>query len=530
MFYHTVKYLRWSQLIYRVWYSLRNRLAPPACRPVQLTENIGGRFSELVRLPDKSNIYFGKNCFKFLNIKHCFEYKIDWEINIYGKLWNYNLNYFEFINQRYIEINEGVNLIHSFIDSLNPGHPGLEPYPISIRGINLIKYIISNKLQDKRILESLYGQYELLHKNIEYHLLGNHLLENGLSLFAGGIFLNDKNLINKGKKILHNELEEQILKDGAHYERSPMYHQLILERILDVINILSSCNDPLNNDTTYRLLREKASIMLGWLNAMTFNDGSVPHFNDSTIGVSLDTNILNSYASDLNIDKVDIELDNCGYRRFQNNNYDCIVDFGDIGPDYQPGHAHSDTFSYVLYIKGKPIIVDTGISTYEASYKRLSEKRTSAHNTYQLSGSEQTEVWSSFRVARRAHCRIKSENKDYIKAEHTGYKHLGIYSSRTLQLNNTGIIICDELVNSNNLAEGFIHFHPDIDITVSGNLIESDIFSIEFDNHCIINKKSYEYSEGFNNLKHAVMVELQFYQFMKYEIRVNGYQANEIQE
>ena len=33
------------------------------------------------------------------------------------------------------------------------------------------------------------------------------------------------------------ELPEQILADGGHFELSPMYHALVLEDLLDLVNI-----------------------------------------------------------------------------------------------------------------------------------------------------------------------------------------------------------------------------------------------------------------------------------------------------
>ena len=36
-----------------------------------------------------------------------------------------------------------------------------------------------------------------------------------------------------------------------------------------------------------------------------------------------------------------------------------------IGPNYQAGHSHADTFNFELVVKNKPIVVDRGTSTYE---------------------------------------------------------------------------------------------------------------------------------------------------------------------
>ena len=90
------------------------------------------------------------------------------------------------------------------------------------------------------IRASLYAQYMRLLDNIEYHLMGNHLLENGFSLLFGGVYFGDARFCRKAEEILREELAEQILPDGGHYERSPMYHQIILGRVLDCINLLKS--------------------------------------------------------------------------------------------------------------------------------------------------------------------------------------------------------------------------------------------------------------------------------------------------
>ena len=45
-------------------------------------------------------------------------------------------------------------------------------------------------------------------------------------------------IYNKSKNLLISELNEQVLKDGAHFELSPMYHQIILSRLLDSIQLI----------------------------------------------------------------------------------------------------------------------------------------------------------------------------------------------------------------------------------------------------------------------------------------------------
>ena len=491
---------------------MRDKIFPAVYKPAPVRNNTEEMFHKLVPSPARSDIVKNDNCFQFLNWEHCFDQEINWSFSQYGKLWTYNLNYFEFINQLELSAEKSRVLIKSFVESLQPGHTGLEPYPLSLRGINLIKYLIANNLYESTILESLYGQYKLLLKNIEYHLLGNHILENGLSLLAGGVFFNDRILINKGKKILEDELEEQIMKDGAHFEKSLMYQQILVERILDVINILNSRNSTTGLDYIYATLCSRAGLMLGWLENMTFADGSVPHFNDSTYGISFDTSTLRTYASDLNISAFNANLDESGFRRYKMNNYDIIVDVGDIGPDYQPGHAHSDTFSFILHINNTPVIVDTGVSTYENNSQRLSERRTSAHNTFQLKGVEQTDVWSSFRVGRRAYCTILEETSEKLHASHDGYKSRRLMAERYFEFFSDEIIINDKLPDAP--AIGYLHFHPDISFNLKENRAEFLHFDILFENHDNIEAGVYEFAEGFNKTRSASMLTISFRSFM----------------
>ena len=74
-------------------------------------------------------------------------------------------------------------------------------------------------------------------------MLGNHLLENAFSLLFGAYYFQDEKLYTKSYDLLISELNEQVLKDGAHFELSPMYHQIILSRLLDSIQLIKLNSD-----------------------------------------------------------------------------------------------------------------------------------------------------------------------------------------------------------------------------------------------------------------------------------------------
>ena len=75
------------------------------------------------------------------------------------------------------------------------------------------------------------------------------------------------------------------------------------------------------------------------------------------------------YAENLKILSRKIQLSASGYRKFTNDSYELFIDVGEVGPTYQPGHAHADSLSFLLKTD-KPFIVDTGLSTYNVGSHR----------------------------------------------------------------------------------------------------------------------------------------------------------------
>ena len=87
------------------------------------------------------------------------------------------------------------------------------------------------------LLESLGAQAATLERRLEKDLLGNHLLKNIKALLFAGALLETPRSARwwaKGEALLEQQLNEQILPDGGHFERSPMYHSQILEDLAEI--------------------------------------------------------------------------------------------------------------------------------------------------------------------------------------------------------------------------------------------------------------------------------------------------------
>src|SRR5690606_15807738 len=133
-------------------------------------------------------------------------------------------------------------------------------------------------------------------------------------------------------------------------------------------------------------------------------------FNDSALGLAPAGAALRDYARRLGLEAsapvgAFEPLAASGYVRAERGPFVLFCDVGAIGPDYLPGHAHADSLTFELSVRGQRCVVDSGCSTYAAGPERSRQRGTAAHNTVLVDGEDSSEVWGSFRVARRARAR-----------------------------------------------------------------------------------------------------------------------------
>lgn len=451
--FNTLRYLRFKQ----IYYQFKHRLIKPKYS-IYIAHNTRNNY-KLVQWIEKRHCY-KDNSFSFINIESSFK---SWNYTNNGMLWAYNLNYMDWLGQSDMSYDEGAKWIDKFIDELPKNIIGLDPYPIALRGINWIKFIsLHYDSIDKKRMEkwnnSLYSQYKLLDKKLEYHLLGNHLLEDAYSLYIASIYFEDQEMYKKASGLLFKELNEQILKDGSHYEQSPMYHIILLDRLLDCYNI--SYNNTLfgNQKKDIEKLRNYGIMMLGHLDNIIYKDKTFPILNDTAEEIAPLPIQIFDYATRLGLIWNNMPLKESGYRKMTNGRMEAIIDIGNITASYQPGHSHADTFNYELRIDGKPFVVDTGISTYNKTERRQYERSTEAHNCVVINNKNSSEVWGGFRVGKRCKSTILNDEINNIKAYHTGYKNK---CYRTFKITEDSFII-EDFYDGN--AVSYIHLAPNANI------------------------------------------------------------------
>lgn len=424
--------------------------------------------------------------FRFLASERIVANPGDWNRAGWPKLWLYNLHYFDDIvaDDAAARADWHRALISHWIAENLPGSgSGWAPYPTSLRIVNWAKWALAGNTLDDATLHSLAVQARFLSKRLEFHLLGNHLLANAKALvFVGAFFqgLEADKWRDTGLRLLRRELASQILVDGGHFERSPLYHAIVLGDVLDLLQLSGRCPG-LFNPSDVEHWRNVAIRMRRWLRIMTHPDGEIAFFNDATLGAAPNQAQLSAYAGEIglptdhsSLNELEVLADS-GYVRLHSGAAVIIADAGPIGPDYQPGHAHADTLSFELSLYGRRVLVNSGTSGYESGRERLQQRGSAAHNTVVVDGQDSSEVWSSFRVARRARVLDVSWGNDdgilWLQAAHDGYRRLAgaVIHRRRWQLSTERLQIIDTLQGRWRTAESYWHVHPQVTIRGTGS-------------------------------------------------------------
>ncbi|MFY0610413.1 MAG: alginate lyase family protein [Hyphomicrobiaceae bacterium] len=431
--FHTVRHLKPAQIVGRAQAKLRRVVPDPT--PAPKTRLPLGHWVATVSRAASLKPGFQV---RFLNEDGEIKSRAQWNDPGKAKLWLYNLHYFDDLcagdgyNRRGLQR----ELIARWIEENPPGDGnGWEPYPVSLRIVNWVKWALSGETLDAKMRDSLAMQVSWLTHHIEWHLLGNHLLANAKALVFAGLYFDGPEAdrwLDQGIAIYTAQLKEQILDDGAHFELSPMYHAIILEDLLDLINLSRHYGSP--NTEVFQDLPDLTRRMRYWLAAMTHRDGNLSFFNDAAVGIAGKRDDIEAYAMRLQLGPVAgpgegvHHLAASGYVRVNCDDMTAILDLASVGPDYLPGHAHADTLSFELTLGNERLIVNGGTSTYAPGGLREAERATAAHSTVEIDGENSSEVWASFRVARRARVAnvvIQDNGSDVmITASHDGYSRL----------------------------------------------------------------------------------------------------------
>jgi uncharacterized heparinase superfamily protein len=483
-YWHTIRHLKPVQIYGRLWRRIHRPTIEkdhlPRCRKKT------GHWTECAK---KARSLLGPGHFLFLNEEKVLRKSEDWNHPEWDKLWLYNLHYFDDLSASDAEQPKTwqEEWIRRWILENPPGEGnGWEPYPTSLRIVNWIKWDLKGNELDAEMLHSLGLQARHLRRRLEYHLLGNHLFANLKALIFAGCFFEGAEAaewLAKGFDVIHDELGEQVLPDGGHFERSPMYHAIILEDLFDLINLAAAYPAAVapGFSTVVEAMQETARRMLQWLAHMSHPDGGIVLFNDAAFEIAPCARELADYGVRLGLppaaalDHPLVHLKETGYVRVDQAPFMAFLDVAPVGPDHLPGHAHADTLSFELSVYGQRVIVDSGTSCYGTGAERQRQRSTAAHNTVEIDGKDSSEVWGGFRVARRAYpqnVEIREEGAEIVVAcSHDGYRRLPgkPVHQREWRFGEGRLVITDHIAGRFSEAVSRFHFHPDVQVECGGD-------------------------------------------------------------
>lgn len=455
--------------------------------------------------------------FKLLNRRVNLGARVNWLAPGTTRLWRYNLHYFDYaldlamLVRRRKDDSAAIlleRLIGDWIEA-NPVGEGVgwHSYPVArrivnwIQGVNLasMEAVFRHDEIQTAWLKSLYQQTRYLEDHLEFDCLGNHLLADGKALVFSGLFFGGSDgdrWLAVGEELLWSGLREQILEDGGHYERSPMYHAIVLQDYLEIVLAFQLQGRELPGWARERLLS-----MGDFLSGIQHPDGEIPLFGDSAFGVARSPKDILAAAAQLldcrgrwsdakpgaysallapqsfkpseitsSSGKTCDSWPATGYVVLRGSEHgdQMIVDAKPMGPDHIPAHGHCSLFSYELSAAGERLVVDSGVDEYESGQWRQFWRSTRAHNTVLVDGCEQSEIWAAFRVGRR--CRvleatcIKEDSSSLFVGTHDGFatQTMPILHQRSIvALDGSVWLVLDEVTGpGRHTIESLVHLHP----------------------------------------------------------------------
>jgi uncharacterized heparinase superfamily protein len=405
------------------------------------------------------------------------------------QLWRMNLHYMEYLENCEDEV--WLVIVDDWISSNGRMTRGAwrdswNSYTLSLRVVVWLQELArrSGRLpQDavRRIEAMAVEQIRFLTRNLETDLGGNHLIKNIKALLWASAYFGGDEALNwrtLGLRLLGQELPQQILADGMHYERSPSYHCQVHADLLDCRLVLGA--DPLDgalDDALARMAQVTADLR--------HPDGLPAQFNDAGLAMTLHPQLcLDAHAKLFGSQPTArsvFAFPQAGYFGTRSSNSYFVIDCGRIAPDDLPAHGHGDILSFEWSVGGGRFIVDQGVIEYVAGPKRQASRSAVNHNTLCLEGADQAEFFGAFRCGRRPKVdvrRYNAEEKEFLlEGSHDGFSHLPGRPRhiRRFQADAESIRILDRLegTTDRNVTIGFL-LHPDVSAipTRGGMLLE----------------------------------------------------------
>lgn len=346
------------------------------------------------------------------------------------------------------------------------------PYAVSLRIIALSRYAAWRTGLDDAGYRFLYRNLLFLENNVEHDVGGNHLIENGAALVVGGTVFPDsgRRFVDAGLDVLRSSAASQFLDDGYHYERSPMYHLAVTERLLSAVSVLEAAG----REPPAWLVNAAANAC-GFIEHLCPPDDRIPLLNDAVFGQShgLDTVSRYGAAAGVTTDPPDGPGESA-LHWFGTDELTLLIDAGDSGPEQQLGHTHNDPCTILLWNDGYRMVTDTGVFDYRPGSKRSIARSVGAHNTVQVGDLEPAAYGGRFRMSEAAETTVAVSTKGEITGLTATYDATDSYCHRRSVYEGNGwLLLWDDIDTASVPSVSRLHAHPDVSVSEGSNLVLS---------------------------------------------------------
>ncbi|MFM7298997.1 MAG: heparinase II/III family protein, partial [Planctomycetota bacterium] len=405
---------------------------------------------------------------------------LDWSGSGRSALERFHLHYMEYLEA--LDDERFTQLVLDWIER-NPHaragswRTGWNSYVIAVRAVVWMQQLAERgpglRAGTRRRIEgSLLEQLARLASHLERDIVGNHLIKDAKALLWAARYFEGPTAREWGAlatRILLAELEEQVLPDGMHYERSPSYHAQVFADLVECASIA-------RGELRARLLA-KLEPMAQVLSDLSHPDGLPCLFNDAGLHTSYSPDeCLRAWESVCGgrvRRRALFSLPDAGYFGLRAGDSLLVADCGVLAPAHLPAHGHGDVLSFEWSLGGQRIFVDAGVAQYEPGALRDEARATASHNTLTIDGADQAEFWSSFRVGRRPHVRVLRHECHaggfVLEGEHDGFRHLPgapLHRRRIVATPRT-LVFEDEVIGGRGQhVEARLLLHPDVKAVV----------------------------------------------------------------
>lgn len=361
---------------------------------------------------------------------------MDWMPPLKSRLdgsWRARLHYMEYLEGADDQAFEW--LVGDWLDQVSIEQPdmrqfGWRAFNLSIRTVIWMQQVAQRQGRlpqslKARMAKSLTHQLLYLERFLETDLRGNHLIKNLKALLWAGHCLDGEHgarWSRLGQKWLASELDEQVLPDGMHYERSPAYHCQVLADFVE-------CREVLEPGALRERLDDVIASMSVALGHLVHPDGLVAQFNDGGLRMAYPPAQCLSAANRAAKGNDGLfQLPDAGFFGARWGQDYLIADCGALAPGYLIGHGHGDILSFEWSLAGRRIIVDQGTYQNLGGPRRIKSRATACHNTVSINGLDQGDFYGAHRCGRRPKAEVLSFTpKDagfVLEGRHDGFSHL----------------------------------------------------------------------------------------------------------